>query len=35
MKVPLIVVVHHGRVYDFENVIEQLHLEEWREKDRE
>lgn len=34
MKVPLIVVVHHGKVYEFDNIIEQLNLEDWHEDNK-
>lgn len=26
MKIPLIVVIHHGKVYEFDNIVEQLNL---------
>ena len=35
MKTPFIVVVHHGKVYEFDNIIEQLNLEDWHENDRQ
>lgn len=35
MKIPLIVVVHHGKVYEFDNIIEQLNLGDWHEDDKE
>lgn len=35
MQVPLIVVVHHGKVYQFDNIIEQLNLEDWHEEDND
>lgn len=35
MKVELIVVVHHGKVYEFDNIIERLNLGDWHEDDKQ
>jgi hypothetical protein len=35
MKTPLIVVAHDGKVYEFDNIIEQLNLGDWHEDDKQ